>query len=142
MIVERLRKDGSTICRRAADEIERLVAQVASDDEHYRAAMAMSEKHRKLWVEASQSLAAIANSMKRDWIDPAEHANWCIERAKRQHTIAEAADEIERLLAECEAWRECALYDPKMEGPKFKGWDRSALDRCRTRYIELRSSHD
>jgi len=72
------------VMREAADEIERLVAQVASDDEHYRAAMAMSEKHRKLWVEASQSLAAIANSMKHEWIDPAEHANWCIERAKRE----------------------------------------------------------
>jgi hypothetical protein len=51
-----------------------------------------------------------------------------------------AADEIERLTAECEAWRECAQYDPKMEGPMFKGWDRSALDRCRTQYIELRKS--
>jgi hypothetical protein len=51
----------------------------------------------------------------------------------------EAADEIERLTAECEAWRECAQYDPEMTGPAFKGWDRSALDRCRTRYIEMKS---
>jgi hypothetical protein len=27
-------------------------------------------------------LADIANSMKRDWQDPADHANWCIEHAK------------------------------------------------------------
>jgi len=27
-------------------------------------------------------LADIANSMKRDWQDPADHANWCIEQAK------------------------------------------------------------
>ena len=47
--------------------------------------------------------------------------------------------EIERLRAEVEAWRECAKYDPLMEGPRFKGWDRSALDRCRTRFIELRA---
>lgn len=25
---------------------------------------------------------------------------------------------------------ECAMYDPLMEGPRFKGWNRSALDRC------------
>lgn len=29
-----------------------------------------------------------------------------------------------------EQWQECALYDATMEGPKFKGWNRSALDRC------------
>jgi hypothetical protein len=26
---------------------------------------------------------------------------------------------------------ECALYDATMEGPRFKGWNRSALDRLR-----------
>jgi hypothetical protein len=40
--------------------------------------------------------------------------------------LSEAADEIEQ-------WRECALYDATMKGPVFKGWDRSALDRCRRR---------
>jgi outer membrane murein-binding lipoprotein Lpp len=35
-------------------EIEQLQAQVIRDDEHYKAAMGMSEKHRRLWVEASQ----------------------------------------------------------------------------------------
>jgi uncharacterized small protein (DUF1192 family) len=44
--------------------------------------------------------------------------------------------EIERLKAESEAWRECAVYDPMMEGPRFKTWNRSALDRCRKRFIE------
>ena len=37
---------------------------------------------------------------------------------------------------EVEAWRQCALYDATMAGPIFKGWDRSAMDRCRRRYIE------
>lgn len=56
--------------------------------------------------------------------------------------MGEAADAIRYLLersdpdcmalrAEVTAWRECALYDPTMEGPRFKGWDRSALERCR-----------
>ena len=31
---------------------------------------------------AERALADIANSQKRAWIDPAEHANWCIERAQ------------------------------------------------------------
>jgi hypothetical protein len=47
-----------------------------------------------------------------------------------------AADEIKRLMTECEAWRECARYDAMMEGPRFAGWDRSALNRCRKKYIE------
>lgn len=38
---------------------------------------------------------------------------------------AEAAE------ARLREWQECALYDATMEGPVFKGWDRSALDRCR-----------
>jgi hypothetical protein len=42
------------------------------------------------------------------------------------------------LLQEVTAWRVCARYDPQMEGPAFKGWDRSALDRCRRTYIEKR----
>lgn len=37
---------------------------------------------------------------------------------------------------EIDAWHECAQYDPLMEGPRFKGWDRSALDRCRRRFID------
>ena len=38
---------------------------------------------------------------------------------------AEAAE------ARLREWQECALYDATMEGPVFKGWDRSALERCR-----------
>jgi len=49
-------------------------------------------------------------------------------------TAEAAADAI---CAEAVAWRECARYDPDMSGKKrFKGWDRSALDRCRKRFIE------
>jgi len=42
----------------------------------------------QLWLHADEierlraKLADIANSMKRDWQDPADHANWCIEHAK------------------------------------------------------------
>jgi len=44
--------------------------------------------------------------------------------------------EEERLRKEVSEWRDCARYDPLMSGPAFKGWDRSALDRCRRKYIE------
>lgn len=47
--------DANTV-KAAATEIKALRAQVTRDDEHYGAAMAMSEKHRMLWVEASQAL--------------------------------------------------------------------------------------
>jgi hypothetical protein len=32
--------------------------------------------------EQSRALREIATSMKRDWNDPAQHANWCVERAQ------------------------------------------------------------
>ena len=43
----------------------------------------------------------------------------------------DAADEIDRLRADLREWEECAIYDATMEGPVFKAWDRSALDRRR-----------
>lgn len=36
---------------------------------------------------------------------------------------------------ELEEWRACALYDPMMDGPRFKGWDRSQMERCRKKFI-------
>jgi hypothetical protein len=49
-----------------ADEIDLLTkenadlkAQIARDDEHYKAAMVMSEKHRRNWVEACQQNAEL-----------------------------------------------------------------------------------
>jgi hypothetical protein len=66
-IVERLRLRGTDICCEAAEQIER-------DEEHYRAAMAMSEKHRKLWVEESQknqSLEAEIERLRAIVCDPA-----------------------------------------------------------------------
>lgn len=54
------------------------------------------------------------------------------ERADR----AEAAAEIERLRAALDEWQSCAKYDALMGGPKFMGWNRSALDRCRRKFIE------
>ena len=66
-IVERLRLRGTDICCEAAEQIER-------DEEHYRVAMAMSEKHRKLWVEESQknqSLEAEIERLRAIVCDPA-----------------------------------------------------------------------
>jgi hypothetical protein len=54
--VEREIREGGQ--RWAAEEILRLRAQTIRDEEHYQAAMAMSEKHRKNWVEAVKWLAA------------------------------------------------------------------------------------
>jgi hypothetical protein len=53
-------------------------------------------------------------------------------------TMKEAAHRINAQAAEIEQWRECALYDATMKGPAFKGWDRSALDRCRKRGENLK----
>jgi len=47
-----------------------------------------------------------------------------------------AADEIERLKTEIQEWHDCAQYDAMMTGPRFKGWNRSSLDRCRKRFID------
>lgn len=41
-------------------------------------------------------------------------------------------DELQQLRHELEGYREAALYDPMMSGEsRFKGWNRSALDRAR-----------
>ena len=54
---------------------------------------------------------------------------------------AQLKAELERLRAEVTAWRECARYDPNMSGRAlFKGWDRSALDRCRKKYEDQSGS--
>lgn len=58
--------------------------------------------------------------------------------ARYEERINALHETIEQLRAELAEWHDCAQYDPQMEGPAFKGWNRSQLDRCRTRYIELR----
>jgi hypothetical protein len=42
----------------------------------------------------------------------------------------ELSGSSEVLLALLNEWMECAKYDALMDGPVFKGWDRSGLDRC------------
>jgi hypothetical protein len=43
--------------------------------------------------------------------------------------------EIDAALAEMrEAFLDCCEYDAMMEGPRFKGYNRSALDRLRRKY--------
>jgi len=53
--------------------------------------------------------------------------------------LEDGAKQLEGAAAEIEEWRSCAKYDATMEGPKFKGWDMSALDRCRKKFIEGKS---
>ena len=55
-------------------------------------------------------------------------------RAILDHITALTA-ERDAAVAEVAEWRECAQYDATMEGPVFKGWDRSQMDRCRKRFI-------
>jgi hypothetical protein len=56
-------------------------------------------------------------------------------RAILDHITALTA-ERDAAVAEVAEWRECAQYDATMEGPVFKGWDRSQMDRCRKRFNE------
>jgi hypothetical protein len=37
-------------------------------------------------TDAEDLLLEIANSMEKDFVDPAEHANWCVEAAKAYFT--------------------------------------------------------
>lgn len=64
-------------------------------------------------------------------LEPAE----LVTRQTRQD-MELAAAEIKRLRTEVADWHECAEYDAMASGPFFKSWNRSALDRCRKRYIE------
>ncbi len=50
-----------------------------------------------------------------------------------------ARAQVEGMRTALEAFTECALYDAMMEGPRFKGWNRSALDRALKRAIALLS---
>lgn len=45
--------------------------------------------------------------------------------------LRDANDRMERAEAELNEWEQCARYDAMMEGPRFKGWDRSQMERCR-----------
>jgi len=57
-------------------------------------------------------------------------------------TVNDAKTVADRIVALVKAekalrdWADCALYDATMEGPKLKGWNRSALDRCLREYME------
>jgi hypothetical protein len=48
-----------------------------------------------------------------------------------QASAEKAEESIAALTDELNAWRDAAEYDATMEGPKFKGWNRSQLDRAR-----------
>ncbi len=49
-------------------------------------------------------------------------------------TVEQLQAEIERLRADLRDWAECASVDVTMEGPRLMGWNRSALNRCLTKY--------
>jgi uncharacterized protein YlxW (UPF0749 family) len=71
-------------------------AQVTRDEKHYQAAMAMSEKHRKLWVSACQEVTRLKAEVERlraEMRDSNQLAADNFERAKK------AEVEVERLRA-------------------------------------------
>lgn len=74
-LIHRLREAATESGRLRADNL-RLVAIIARNETHYQAAMAMSEKHRKLWVEACQERERIRVALQslikigpRPWMD-------------------------------------------------------------------------
>lgn len=80
----------------------------------------------------ARSLMAQRDDYKDDYFRRHKEAADNAIRAMTAEARAEAAEQRERVLRErLTAWEECALYDATMEGPVFKGWNRSALDRCR-----------
>lgn len=76
-LIERLRREplvNPTICphvsallREAADALEAAGKQRERDEEHYQAAMAMNEKHRKLWCEAAAEIASLRSALDTLW---------------------------------------------------------------------------
>jgi hypothetical protein len=45
---------------------------------------------------------------------------------------------LRMLEAERSRWMDCARVDATMEGPKLRGWNRSALDRCWKESLDAR----
>ena len=80
----------------------------------------------------------------RDAIETIKKAKAAWEGSKlMSETYSQLFEKYEKLKAEFteikrenDEWRECAKYDPMMEGPRFKGWDRSQMERCRKEFIE------
>jgi hypothetical protein len=66
-------------------------------------------------------LLEVARAIMRPWVEPL---------GLDDVQIAMLTEEIHAsLFAERQRWMDCAMVDATMEGPKLKGWNRSALDR-------------
>jgi len=83
-----------------------------------------ADEIRSLRAQVAQERAGIVAMVR-------SQAEW---HDQRQREFRHLRRENEALRAQVEQWVECAMYDATMEGPVFKGWDRSALDRCRKRH--------
>ena len=66
-------------------------------------------------------LLEVARGIVRPWVEPLGLDD--IQKAMLTEEIFAA------LSAERSLWLVCALVDPLMEGPRLKGWNRSALNR-------------
>jgi benzoyl-CoA reductase/2-hydroxyglutaryl-CoA dehydratase subunit BcrC/BadD/HgdB len=107
-----------TVSRAYLDRIETLRAEI---ERLNKSAECLAESRRL----AVKDLAALEGHMR------LEIGQWRVDYDCAIRDIEHLRERIEAQAAEIEQWRECALYDATMEGPVFKGWDRSALERCR-----------
>jgi chromosome segregation ATPase len=67
-LIHRLREAATANERLRADNLK-IVEIIARNETHYQAAMAMSEKHRKLWVAACAALQSLMKIGPRPWMD-------------------------------------------------------------------------
>ena len=107
----------------AADRIEALTAE---NERLNKSAECLAESRRL----AVKDVAALEGHMR------LEIGQWRVDYDCAIRDIEHLRERIEAQAAENEQWRECARYDATMEGPVFKGWDRSALERCRRAALE------
>jgi len=63
------------------------------------------------------------------------------DRSRDALAAAERAVRIKGLEEAAQEFLDCVQYDAAMEGPKFKGYNRSSLDRLREKYEAIRSSN-
>ena len=57
-----------------------------------------------------------------------------------EDVVSEQKTEIERLREELDAWRDCVMIDALMEGPQFKGFNRSTGARVFKKYWSVKET--
>lgn len=136
-------KDG---IRKTLALIDTAKAAASVTEEHYQAAMAMSEKHRKLWVETSQQLSAARGEvehLKRDAYGSLQPAA----SPEKQQLSTPSRPETRRALLPCPfcgsqpVWDECetilACQNDECFGPRTTATDDDAIEQWNKREPNL-----